>query len=136
MSLSKSLDHYIDTIYKLHTEEGVRVTDVAKGMNVSKASANVAVKKLVEDGFIIHEKYGNIFITEDGIEHAKKVLWKRDIISKFLNEILNVKEEKASSDACEIEHVISDDTLEQMESFIGRCQKGLCCYRNSELKLD
>ncbi len=45
MQLTKSQAHYIKAVYELSTscDDGVRVCDVAKKLNVSKASASLAI---------------------------------------------------------------------------------------------
>ena len=46
--LTQSIEDYIETIYLDYSKEGkgVRVTDLATAMKVTKASANDAVRKL------------------------------------------------------------------------------------------
>ncbi len=74
--LTESIEDYIETIY-LESQKhgkGVRITDVALELKVSKASANDAVRKLKELGYVEHERYGQIYLTEIGTNRAVKVL--------------------------------------------------------------
>ncbi|QVK20354.1 metal-dependent transcriptional regulator [Mycoplasmatota bacterium] len=113
--LSQSIEDYIEHIYILSNEKGVRITDLAKRMNVSKASANDAVKRLVDMKYVTHQRYGNIFINDAGKVIAEKIIEKHRIISQFLSEVLGVSSETADKDACEIEHIISEETFEKIK---------------------
>ena len=60
--LTESIEDYIERIYLdyMKDKRGVRITDLALAMDVSKASANDAVKKLSAMGYVDHEKWANI----------------------------------------------------------------------------
>ncbi|XMB87200.1 metal-dependent transcriptional regulator [Mycoplasmatota bacterium WC44] len=113
--LSESIEDYIEHIYCLNSEKGVRITDLAVRMNVTKASATDAVKKLVDFKYVKHQKYGNVFITKLGEGIAKKILEKHNIITKYLIEVLGVDPVTAETDACKIEHIISETTFSKLK---------------------
>ena len=97
---------------------GVRITDLAQAMGVSKASANDAVKKLKSLGYVEHERYGQIYLTDSGEAMGIKIYEKHCIITKFLNQVLDVSSKVAENDACCIEHIISDETFEKMKAYL------------------
>ena len=70
--ISKSLEEYLKTIYLINKKEKPRVTDIAQKMGCTKASVNKAIKQLKKEKLINYEAYGNIEITEEGINLAKK----------------------------------------------------------------
>ena len=116
--LTESIEDYIETIY-LESQKhgkGVRITDVALELKVSKASANDAVRKLKELGYVEHERYGQIYLTEAGKNRAIKVYEKHRLITEFLVKALGVSLPVAENDACGIEHIISDETFEKMKA--------------------
>ncbi|MBR0383528.1 MAG: metal-dependent transcriptional regulator [Eubacteriaceae bacterium] len=115
--LTESIEDYLEMIYLHHrdTNEGVRLTDIAEGMGVKKASATDAVRRLKEKGFVDHERYGRIFLTPEGERVAIAVYDKHVTITRYIHEILHVDAATAEEDACCIEHVISDETFEQMK---------------------
>ena len=118
-NISPSLEDYLEAIYMIDSENsGVRLTDVANNLKVSKPSVNKAMVILKEKNLIIHEKYGEIRLTEEGLKIAIHVISKHRSILKFLTKILKVDKETAEIEACKIEHVISDDTAEKMIKFI------------------
>ena len=119
MNLSSSLEDYLEAIYDIKNEENiVRITDISTKLSVEKPSVNTAIKKLKNLNLVIHEKYGNIILTEKGEEEASRVKAKHNIILRFLNDILGVPIVEADRDACKIEHAISNSTFERLSKFI------------------
>jgi len=123
--LTESIEDYIERIYLdyMKDKRGVRITDLALAMDVSKASANDAVKKLSAMGYVEHEKYGQIYLTKLGIAKAEEIYNKHCEIKEFLKIVLDVPEEIAENDACCIEHIISDETFENMKKFMKEYKK-------------
>lgn len=115
--LTESIEDYIETIYLEYekNKKGVRITDLAFKMNVSKASANDAVRKLKALGYVDHERYGQIFLTNSGKNIAINIYEKHRFIAEFLEKVLYVSSKTAEEDACGIEHLISDETFEKMK---------------------
>ena len=65
--LTYTMENYLEAIYELSKEEsGVRVSDIAYRLGVTKASTNRAMTTLSEKGLITNEKYKEIFLTEAG----------------------------------------------------------------------
>ena len=116
--VSKSLEEYLKTIYILKVQNGnIRVTDIAKKMNCTKASVNKAVKHLKESNLINYETYGIIELTTEGEDYAKKILEAYDIVYVFLKDVLNIKDEKAKNEAENIKQTISDDTINTLAKY-------------------
>ncbi len=109
--LGESLEDYLETIMLAHKElKRVRVTDVAERLNVKKSSVNSAIKKLVNAGYIDHERYGDIHLTESGFKLAEQIYQRHKSLTEFLTVILGVNEKTASLNACAIEHHLNEET--------------------------
>lgn len=118
--LTTSAESYLDVIHELsHFCSPVRSVDVANKLNVSKVSVNKALHVLKEAGYVEQQPYGGILLTPAGIEHAHLVTWRHAVVGRFLHETLGLPADIADADACRIEHVISDETVRRLESFIG-----------------
>lgn len=116
--MSQSLEDYLKVIYLLHLiDQSVQLMDIAEKACVSKASASRAVSILVSEGFVEHDLYGPVLLTEKGIEAAETLLAKHKTIKEFLIRVLNVDEILADSEACTIEHKISDTVLRKMAGY-------------------
>ena len=115
MHLQESAEMYLETIYVLSKNSGsVRSIDVAEYMGYSKPSVSRAVGLLKSGGYLI-TKDGELLLTDKGQQVAKKVFERHTVLSRFLMRI-GVSDETASIDACKIEHVISDETLNAIKN--------------------
>lgn len=114
-ALTSSYEDYIEAIYDLSLRGGgsVRSVDVANELGFSKASVARATKNLREGGYIEQERYGEITLTEKGEAYGKRILRRHKILRSFLIEALGVDKERANEEACEMEHTISQDTMDK-----------------------
>ncbi len=118
MRLQESAEMYLETIYMLSKTKGVvRSIDVAEYMQYSKPSVCRAVGLLKNGGYLLMAKDGALTLTPEGIEVANKIFERHTILSEFLKKI-GVEDEVAAKEACKIEHVISDDTLNKIKEFL------------------
>ena len=117
--ISKSLEEYLKIMYILKKQNGyLRVTDIAEKMGCSKPSVNKAINNLKEKGLVNYETYGEIELTKNGEDIAKKVLETYDISYLFLREILNLSDEDAKREAEQIKSVISDNTINKLAKYV------------------
>lgn len=117
--LTSSYEDYIEAIYDLSLRSGgsVRSVDVANELGFSKASVARATKNLREGGYIEQERYGEITLTEKGEEYGKRILCRHHTLRSFLIKVLGVDKEKANEEACEMEHTISQDTMDKWSAW-------------------
>ena len=119
MKIHESGENYLETILILEMEKGnVRSVDVAHHLDFSKASISRAMGILKEAGLITVDEGGNILLTEAGRQKANEIYERHQLIQRFLMECLEVNEETAEKDACRMEHVLSEETVEQMRAWI------------------
>lgn len=117
INISRSKDEYLRVMYELHEKTGeIRITDIAHALGFSKPSANRAVNKLTALGYLRHEPYSGVLLTEAGIETGKLLSAKHETVKKFLIDTLGISEEIAESDAARTENYFSDDTVAKMRS--------------------
>ena len=116
--ITKSLEDYIEYIYtSISNDKELKAIDIAKKFNISRASVSEALIRLCELGLVIYEGRKGILVTEKGEIEAKRVIKKHQILLNFFNKTLNVEYEKASDNACKIEHVIDDEIILILEKF-------------------
>lgn len=116
--ITKSLEDYIEYIYmSLSDDKELKAIDIAKKFNISRASVSEALIRLCELGLVIYEGRKGIIVTEKGEIEAKRVIKKHQILLNFFNKTLNIEFEKASDNACKIEHVIDDNIISMLEKF-------------------
>lgn len=117
--LTFTMENYLEAIYELSQDgKGVRLSDIAERLGVTKASSNSAMATLAERGLIINEKYREIYLTPSGREVAEFTSKKHHTIRQFFVDVLGIKRSIADEDACAIEHVISNESIIAMQKFM------------------
>ncbi len=118
MALHESAEMYLETIYLLSKQSGcVRGIDIAERMGYSKPSVSRAVGLLKQGGYLVTDKDGFLTLTDQGLETAAMIFERHTVLTKLLTTI-GVDETVAAEDACRIEHVISDQTLDAIKRFL------------------
>ena len=124
MSLHESAEMYLETIYTLSQEkQSVRSIDVAEALGYSRPSISRAVGLLKKDGYLLVDKDGFLTLTETGMEVAGKIYERHTVLAAALM-ALGVDKESASEDACRIEHVISDQSLNAIKAHMAKFKIG------------
>lgn len=83
--ISSSLEDYIEAVYSIYTKDNkVKAIDVARRLNVSRASVTEALQKLEQFGLINYGHYGTISVTEEGVKKAKEVIKNMKLSQNFL----------------------------------------------------
>ncbi|MCD7800649.1 MAG: metal-dependent transcriptional regulator [Ruminococcus sp.] len=119
MPVYKSGEDYLETILILSKNSSyVRSIDIATEMGYSKASVSRAVGILKSEGLIVIGNDGEIKLTEAGLKKASSVYDRHTLLKTFFMECLKVSESTAEQDACEIEHVISEETCIKLKNFL------------------
>ncbi|MCQ2508043.1 MAG: metal-dependent transcriptional regulator [Dorea sp.] len=114
----ESVEDYLETILILSKRLGnVRSIDIANEMNFSKPSVSVAMKNLRNSDCITVSKEGYILLTEKGQSIAKTVYEKHTCLTQWLIH-LGVDPEVAKTDACKMEHDISEESFVAIKKHI------------------
>lgn len=118
MKHNRSSEDYLETILMLSEQlPVVRSIDIATHLNFSKPSVSVAMKHLKETGKITMSSAGYITLTEEGKAIAEKVYERHRVLSSMLVS-LGVDPEVANEDACEMEHVISEESFRAIQNHV------------------
>ncbi|MHC4941403.1 MAG: metal-dependent transcriptional regulator [Planctomycetota bacterium] len=126
--LTESLEDYLETIYVLVRDRKVaRVKEIAKARGVRMASVTTAMHRLSEMELIHYNQREFIELTTEGEEMARRIMARHDLLIRFFTEILHVPTEIAETDACAVEHNLSDESVDRMVRFfeyLRQCPKG------------
>ena len=119
MHLQESGEMYLETIYILSAKSSsVRSVDVGEYMGYSKPSVSRAMKILSEKGLIYMDEKKYIHLTDLGLAKAENVARRHRLIRTALIDIFDVSPDVAEGDACRIEHIVSDETIEKIATKI------------------
>lgn len=118
---------YIEVIFSLEQDKKlVRVTDIAERRGVTKSSVSLVLNQLQKKNLIHRKQYGHVHLTMTGRKLAEQLETRHQTIKRFLISILGMDEKSADSEACELEHVMSSNTLYKIHQFLmlmDHCQK-------------
>ncbi|WP_274420072.1 metal-dependent transcriptional regulator [Blautia sp. XA-2221] len=115
MQIRESAEDYLEAILRLSQKGGgVRSVDIATMLSVSKPSVSHAMKLLREDGYIAMDRYGTVTLLDKGAEIANRIYERHTVLTKML-ENLGVPSEIARTDACKMEHDISDESFARIK---------------------
>ena len=114
MKLHASGEDYLETILVLQKKLGmVRSVDVARHMEVSKPSVCHAVATLRDGGFLTMDEDHFLHLTDVGREVAERIYERHCFFTEQLI-AAGVDSRTAETDACRIEHTISQDSFEKI----------------------
>lgn len=117
--LTYSQKKYLFAIYKLGQNGGeVKSAEVAALVGVSKASTASMAVKLCERGYITKEHYGQIVLTESGIQAANSIYTSCIIIRDFLENTLGMDEKTADHDAVQMVIHASEKTVNRFAEYL------------------
>ncbi|MEE0434161.1 MAG: metal-dependent transcriptional regulator [Peptococcaceae bacterium] len=111
----ESGEDYLETILRLKRQMGqVRSIDIARDLDYSKPSVSRAMKILSEKGLVYMDGRKFVHLTDEGLAVAESIENRHHLFKAMLTEIFGVSEETAEEDACRIEHIVSDETVEKI----------------------
>lgn len=123
-NLSASLEDYLELICNLlETSESVKAVELARKLNVSRASVSEALTKLVDKNLIVYEGHKGITITPQGLEKAQEVISKHKVLTSFFENTLGLDKSISEETACKVEHVISKEVFDRIKDFQLYCAK-------------
>ena len=124
MKLNASGEDYLKAILILKKEKGlVRSCDVAGRMKYSRASISQAVTNLRNHGLVTMDNDMCLHLTDAGRKIAER-MYTRHCFFKERLIALGVAPGVAEDEACQLEHIVSQDTFERLK----------CAYEKSRAK--
>lgn len=121
---SVAAEDYLEKIEQLISRKGyARVVDIAAELKISQASVTAMVQKLDGEGFVKYEKYRGMVLTSTGLEVARRIAHRHQLLTEFLRAI-GVADEKVIYDDVEgMEHHISPETFAAIEALTRHLEK-------------
>ena len=118
MEIRKSAEDYLEMMLILRERHGyIRSIDIAEELGVKKPSVSYATKRLRESGYITMDEDSLITLTDSGMDIATRIYERHKLLIDILI-TLGVDAETARTDACKIEHDLSDQTFEAIRKHV------------------
>jgi DtxR family Mn-dependent transcriptional regulator len=118
---SSAVEDYAKAIYALQQRSGAAVSTnaLADRLGVTAASASGMVRKLCELGYVTHEPYKGVALTDAGRRVALEVLRHHRLLELYLAESLGVPWDRVHDEAEVLEHHISEELEERIAAKLG-----------------
>ncbi|HMR66620.1 MAG TPA: metal-dependent transcriptional regulator [Anaerolineae bacterium] len=120
---TESTEMYLITVYRLTRHASHASTKVIADMlGISPPSVSERLKRLAQQGYLIHEWREGAKLTPEGEHIAVNVLRKHRLIETFLVQMAGYGIDEVHDEACHIEHAISERLADRLEAMLGRPQ--------------
>ena len=127
--IKKGQEDYLRAMYELEEagadqKEGIKKSEVACILDVSKSSVTQMMSKLYNDKMIKMDLYSRIFFTSKGRRLAEQITRKHRIIEVFLRDVLGYQSlKKINDEAHLLEHCFSDESIKRLNNYLGKPEK-------------
>jgi len=113
-------EEYLQSIYWL-MEAGLPMTgaNVARAMQLSPPTVHEMIGRLERDGYITRADDKSLAFTEEGREHAEKIVRRHRMIERFLTDVLGIPWDEVHEEAERLEHAMSPVLEARMLAAIG-----------------
>ena len=114
--LSTSQEDYLEMIYRLTVGRNLsftRIKDIAENLNIKTSSASSMIKFLKEQGYLLHQDYSHVLLSEDGLKIGKYLFDRHHVIESFID-LLGIEEDRLLETE-KLEHLVNPETLKKIE---------------------
>lgn len=123
MLKNESQENYLETILILSKRRPVvRAVDITNELGFKKSSVSVAMKNLRTQNYITVTEDGFIYLTDEGRKIAEMIYERHETLTSFFTK-LGVSPIIAEEDACQIEHIISEETFTAIKEAVASNSK-------------
>jgi DtxR family Mn-dependent transcriptional regulator len=118
--LSVSTQNYLKAVWSLSewSDAPVTATVIAEKTGFTLSSVSDAVRRLTDQGFLDHARYGSIALTDTGRAHAVAMVRRHRLIESFLVSVLGYGWDQVHNEAENLEHAVSDFMVERIDEFL------------------
>ena len=112
---SRSVQDFLKTVYELQQDcERVLTNALAEALSISAPSVTDMAGRLCTAGLLDYRKQHGVKLTEEGEKIALNVIYRHQMIERFLIEHLGYSELEAHQEAELMEHVVSDKFVQAL----------------------
>jgi len=112
MEREKAGEDYLRAIYELEEGKGVKSSDIARILKISKASVSEMLRKLARKKLVNIKPYSKVLLTMKGKKEAEKIFGQYYTIKSFIKKFLKYDDDKAREEAHKLEHFFSEESVE------------------------
>jgi len=118
--LTAPVEDYLKAVYELERTGTAAATNaLAERLGVAPASVSGMVRRLADQGFVAHERYRGVRLTDAGRRAALRTLRRHRVIECYLATVLGYPWDRVHAEAERLEHAASDELIDRMAAALG-----------------
>jgi len=118
-TVTHSVSHHLAAIADLTERHGyARAVDVARHLNITRGSISLALKPLKSRGLVLEDHNRFLMLSDQGRQIVDRIRERRRLVQRFFQDMLGVDPDQAETDACKVEHLLSDEVCERLDAFL------------------
>jgi DtxR family Mn-dependent transcriptional regulator len=119
-TVSVSTQNYLKVVWSLQEWSDAPVTPsvIAEKVGLKLSTVSDAVRKLTEQGYLDHARYGNVTLTEPGRLLAVAMVRRHRLIESFLVRTLKYRWDEVHDEAEHLEHAVSDLMIDRIDELL------------------
>ncbi len=115
--ITEAMEDYLEMISRhIKTNNYITIKELSNYLNVKPSSVSKMANKLKDLGLINFQKYGNITLTDEGINKGNFLLWRHNTLQDFFK-FINKNDYKLEQ-VEKLEHFIDNITLKNIALFL------------------
>ena len=120
--LTDAMEDYLEMIARMERSgDRIRVRALSDGLNVRPSSVSKMLGHLQENGYLTTEPYGDICLTDKGRAEGSYLLYRHEVILRFLCTLNGTDSELEQTE--QIEHFLNQPTVRNLERLTEQMQK-------------
>jgi DtxR family transcriptional regulator, Mn-dependent transcriptional regulator len=112
--------HQLIAVERITREDGYATAKkVAHYLNASHSEVLKGLKALKRSGYVHTEANCRYRLSGRGVDTVNRVLENRDIVTRFLSDVLGLNRLDVLENACKIEHLLSRQAADHLTALVG-----------------
>ncbi len=117
--ITAQAEDYLKALYSLEQVGKITTQALADHLNFAPASVTQMIKKLAENGLVIHQPYQGAILTEAGRKIALEIIRHHRLLETYLHQALGYALEDIHTEAQRLEHHISETFEARIAAMLG-----------------
>jgi len=130
LELTENVEMYLKYIYLLSQQNRgpAKTGQISHYLKVAPSSVTEMLERLEDEKLVKYQKYQGASLTKKGRDIAIRILRRHCTMEYFLVQALHVPEGRYHDEACQMEHVLSEDTARRLRELIDQPDTCPDCY--------
>jgi DtxR family Mn-dependent transcriptional regulator len=119
-TVTSQAEEYLEAIYRLENKVGsARTMELSRELGVVPGSITNTIENLERKGFVIHEPYRGVKLTDSGRQIASTIIRRHRLAERLLTDFLHIDWSEVHDPACKLEHALSQEIIKPLEKALG-----------------